>query len=525
MVFVAGLVATTAGAATMAIGFDASRARLVSVGIGGLVASAGAAAAVIWQRLAHRHAARALYQAGHDAKHDALTGLINRAGLYRQLQAALDDARCGSTVVGVLFLDLNGFKAINDSLGHDAGDELLRVVAERLRATIRGSDFVARLGGDEFVVVCRGLLVADSVLSIGQQILRRFDEPVSLNGKIQEVATSIGAAIAKPGQLHHVDDLLRDADAAMYRAKREGLGLSLFDQAHRAELEAYASTERDLVRAVERNQLAVYYQPVVNVARGELLGFEALARWKHPERGLIEPREFLGMAERAGLLSEIGLVVLREACAQVALWGREGGRGKGGDAGSELVVSINLAEQQLLDRELPHVVEDVLEWSGLRPRQLMIEVADQTLAKHAESLDGLRWLRRFGIPIAIDGYGTGQWSFGSVRSFDMITSVKIDKSFIRSLVDDQASRAVVSAMVSIAETFGVMVIADGVEHVEQVELLRSMGVDVMQGYLFNEPKFADLVDPHARFSEWSTKVDLEPGLRPVSPPGAGRRSR
>ncbi|MDH4077832.1 MAG: diguanylate cyclase, partial [Acidimicrobiia bacterium] len=287
---------------------------------GGGVAVAGASVGALGRWWRNRKAATDIASERHAARHDALTGLVNRAELFRELKESLVWAARDKTVVGVLFLDLNKFKIVNDTLGHDAGDELLKVVAARLRATIRSTDVVARLGGDEFVVVCRDLLVGDSVLNVASSIQRRFREPVALGSTLHEVGASIGIAIAGPGDRRTPEDLVRDADAAMYTAKRERAPYKLFDDSHRSQLADQAAVEAELTRALAENQFMVFYQPIIDVIEHDLVGYEALLRWRHPERGLIEPKDFLPAADRVGIMPKLGATVLREVCAQIAVW-------------------------------------------------------------------------------------------------------------------------------------------------------------------------------------------------------------
>lgn len=475
-------------------------------GMVGVVAAAGSSLAL---GLANRRAVGDIDQARHAAKHDALTGLVNRAELHRELDQSLQDGARTCTVVGVLFLDLNKFKIVNDTLGHDAGDELLRVVAGRLKATIRSTDVVARLGGDEFVVVCRDLLVADSVLNVASQLQRRFKEPVALGGTMHEVGASIGIAIAAPGDGRTADDLLRDADAAMYRAKRERSGYAVFDDAHRSQLVDRAAVEEELARAVEEEQFVVFYQPIVDVVEHKVAGFEALLRWRHPERGLIEPRDFIKIADNVGLMSRIGTLVLREACAQMAVWNHLTPEAR------NLMVSVNLAEQQLTDPNLALELEGLLEWSGLDASQIMVEVTEALITRHIEDLDPLRAVHDLGVTVVLDGFGTGGSSFNHARSFDMVSILKLDRSFVRELNHDDTARAALEAMVAMAAPFGFTVVVEGVEDIEQMERLSAMGVRLMQGYLFNAPDYAEMVDPGRWFGDWSTRQDASVGLLPA----------
>ena len=433
---------------------------------GGAVGVAGAFGGACSWWFKHRTAATDIAAARHDARHDALTGLANRAQLYRELEESLEWADRDKTVVGVLFLDLNKFKIVNDTLGHDAGDELLKVVAARLRATIRSTDVVARLGGDEFVVVCRDLLVADSVLNVASQIQRRFREPVALGSTLHEVGASIGVAIAGPGDGRSPEDLLRDADAAMYKAKRERAPYLVFDDSHRSQLADQAAVEAELVRALANDEFVVFYQPIIDVLDHRLMGYEALLRWRHPERGLIEPKDFLAIADRVGLMAKLGSTVLREVCAQIAVWNHLT------PAAKELRVSVNLAEQQLTDPNLAIELDGLLRWSGVDPSQIVVEVSERLLSRHVEELDTLRQIRDLGATVAIDGYGTGGLSFSHAHSLDMARMIKIDRSFVRGVPHDEVALSVIEAIVAMARPLGLTVLAEGVELPEQLDLLR-----------------------------------------------------
>ncbi len=459
----------------------------------GMLGAAGGSVAALVLMLVAKPDQRRLDQVAHDARHDALTGLPNRAELFRVLDESIIDARRDEMVLGVLFLDLDRFKIVNDSMGHEVGDELLKIVAERLRSTIRSTDVVARLGGDEFVVVCRDLMSPDSVVAMAEQILRRFSDPVALNGQDHRIGTSIGISIAKPGDHRWADDLVRDADAAMYRAKETKSGYAVFDDAQRLQVMDRMDIERDLQHAFERDELAVYYQPIVNVMGAGLYGFEALVRWNHPERGLLDPGQFLPIAEEAGMMSKLGELVLREACAQAAVWNHIA------PAARQVKMSVNLAEQQLVDTGLPRKVADVLTWAGLRPEQLVLEITEDVIVDHLDGLQSLRQLRRLGVELSIDDFGTGQSSLAYVKQFDMVTTLKIDKRFVRDMRTGDADRAIIEAVVAMAKALDMRVIAEGVEFEDQRDELRDLGVGLMQGFLFNPPVGPHRIDPELWF--------------------------
>ncbi len=461
----------------------------------GCMGAVGASAATLVMTAAARREKHRLDEAEHLARHDPLTGLTNRAELFNQLESSLTYAADNDLVLGVLFLDLDRFKTINDSLGHEVGDELLKIVADRLKSTVRNTDIVARLGGDEFVVLCRGLMLGDSVIASAKQILKAFKEPISLNGKAHVVSTSVGVAIAEPGDGREADSLVSDADAAMYRAKRAKSGFAVFDEAHRQEVADRLDIERALVHAIESGQIVVYYQPIVDANSHVLYGFEALVRWHHPEKGLIPPGEFLTIAEEAGMMARIGELVLRESCAQMAVWNHAS------PGARRIRVGVNLSEQQLTDDSLPRLVSETLAWSGVNPDQLVLEITEDVIVEHLDGLTVLRQLRDLGISLSIDDFGTGQSSLSYVKQFDMVSTLKIDQSFVRDMESASADRAIIEAVVAMATALELKIVAEGVEYRSQLQELSALGVTLIQGYLFGAPIPADQIDPLVMFSE------------------------
>jgi diguanylate cyclase (GGDEF)-like protein len=501
IVLLAGAIVAVVWVITLDYIFRLSAIEVVLTLTSGAMGAAGASLAALGLLLMAKPDQKRLDQVAHDARHDALTGLPNRAELFRLLDESIVTARRGDTVLGVLFLDLDGFKLVNDSMGHEVGDELLRVVAERLKSTIRSTDVVARLGGDEFVVLCRELLSGDSVVAMAQQILRRFKDPVALNGQDHRVRTSIGISIAKPDDHRLADDLIRDADAAMYRAKATKSGYAVFDEAHRLQVADRMDIERDLQLAFERQELVVHYQPIVDTSTKSLYAFEALVRWNHPTRGELSPAEFLAIAEDAGLMSRIGDYVLKEACAQAAVWNHASPTAR------RIKMSVNLAEQQLVDTGLARRVADALSWSGLTPEQLMLEITEDVIVDHLEGLQPLRDLRGLGVELSIDDFGTGQSSLSYVKQFDMATALKIDKQFVRDMRAGDADRAIIEAVVAMASALGMRVVAEGVEFDDQMEELKALGVDLMQGFLFSPPVGPAMIDPEIWFPIGGEVVD------------------
>lgn len=492
-VLLAGVIGAVLWTAALSTLVGISGRETVLTSIAGLIAAAAGTCGALIQAHRARAARDMLDRAEHEANHDGLTNLLNRNALLRQLDESIITARKNDTVVGVLFLDLDRFKVINDSMGHEAGDELLRIVAERLLSTVRGSDVVARFGGDEFVVVVRGLLNQKSVIAVVDQILHTFEKQVSLFGGALVVSTSIGVAITRPGETRRADDLLRDADGAMYKAKKSRSGYALFDDQQRAEAVDRLDIERDLVRALVEKQFTVFYQPLVDVSTKRLYAFEALVRWNHPTRGLIGPGAFLGVAEETGMMAEIGEYVLREATAQAAVWNHLNPNAR------SVKMSVNIAEQQLLDKNFPQTVSNVLLWSGLPADQLVLEITEDVIVDHLDGLSILNRIRDLGVSLAIDDFGTGQSSLSYIKQFDMVSTLKIDQVFVREMSDGDSNRAIIEAVVAMAKALDLRVVAEGVETIEQVNQLRAFGVDIMQGYLFNRPLAANGIDPASWF--------------------------
>lgn len=510
-VLLAGLIGAALWTAGLSTLHGVTARETVLISSAGLVAAVAGTCGALIQAHRARAARDVLERAEHEANHDALTDLLNRNALIRRLDESLLTARRNDTVVGVLFLDLDRFKVINDSMGHEAGDELLRIVAERLLSTVRSTDLVARFGGDEFLVVVRGLLNQKSVIAVVDQILRTFEQPVSLFGGAQVVSTSIGVAICRPGEVRRADDLVRDADAAMYKAKRTRSGYALFDDQQRAEAVDRLDIERDLVRALEEKQLAVFFQPLVDVTSRRLYAFEALVRWNHPTRGLIGPGAFLAVAEETGMMADIGEYVLKEATAQAAVWNHLNPHAR------NVKMSVNIAEQQLIDKNFPNTVADVLMWSGLPPDQLVLEITEDVIVDHLDGLSVLNRIRDLGVTLAIDDFGTGQSSLSYIKQFDMVSTLKIDQVFVREMSDGDSNRAIIEAVVAMAKALDLRVVAEGVENIDQVNQLRAFGVEIMQGYLFNAPVAANGIDPAAWFVPDTTPTAPAPtpGLSPL----------
>ena len=414
------------------------------------------------------------------AFHDALTGLPNRRLMCDRLEQALLRALRRGGRVGLVYLDLDNFKLINDSLGHGFGDDLLLQVADRLCTTLRAEDTVARLGGDEFVVVLPDLAADSDVMPVIRAIERQFHRPFRLHSRTLTVTASTGVAFGDLG-LRDPDTLLRNADLAMHAAKSEGRARTvIFNASMHSDALTRLELESDLRRAIERGELRVHYQPIVWLASGELAGVEALVRWQHPRRGLISPGEFIAVAEETGLVVPLGRFVLKEACRQMAAWQARPGN-------VSLSVSVNLSPRQFLAPNLLEVVETALRDSGLPPAALVLEITEGVVMQDNEpTARTLAGLKALGLRLAIDDFGTGYSSLASLRSLPL-DILKIDRSFVTGLGREANSAAFVQAIISLAASLHLTVTVEGVETETQGALLRALGCERAQGYYFGRP--------------------------------------
>ena len=419
----------------------------------------------------------------HLAQHDVLTDLPNRALCVERLRVALQQADRNKRRVAVLFIDLDRFKNINDSLGHHIGDAVLRSVSSQLQRGVRSGDTVSRMGGDEFVVVLNGVTDIEEIRQIVEcRLIRLIRQPHNVGGAELHVSCSIGIAVY-PEDGVEIETLMRNADAAMYQAKQQGRNNAQFftlemDRRARERMQI----ENDLRVAIERRQLRVYYQPRVECRSGRLLGAEALVRWRHPEHGLITPARFIPVAEDSGLIIPIGAWVLAEACRQQALWRA---------TGDEVAISVNLSAAQLHDPDLLATLQRAIAEHGVNPAMIELELTESLLMEDVTlTIDLLQAIKALGISLSVDDFGTGYSSLNYLHRFP-IDKLKIDQSFVRNMLDDPNDLAITKAVIGLGHTLGLRVVAEGVEQSEEMHVLAAAGCDELQGYLFGKPMPAD----------------------------------
>jgi diguanylate cyclase (GGDEF)-like protein len=426
----------------------------------------------------------------HDALHDALTGLPNRTLLLERLRHAIDAADAEGRRIALFFLDVDHLKVINDSLGHHAGDELLRAIGPRLQAVLRPADTIARFGGDEFAVLCEAVDDQSQALRVAERLVRAFSKPFDVGGEPRFCSVSVGVVVSDPEGSRGPDELLSDADAALYRAKERGRGRhEVFDAGLRARITSRLELEADLRRALDQGgQLWVAYQPYFRLPDRSLAGVEALLRWNHPARGPIPPSDFIPVAEDSGLIVELGEWVLRTACAQVAEWRRVGA--------AELRLTVNVSARQMALCGIPGTVGAVLRETGLAPTALGLEITEGLLLEDvADTAETLGALRAMGVRLMLDDFGTGFSSLGYLRRYP-IDLIKIDRSFVHDLGEAGAGdAAIVEAIIGMAKALGMGVIPEGVETAGQLERLTGLGCDFAQGFHLARPLPPDEIRP------------------------------
>lgn len=436
---------------------------------------------------------------------DELTGLANRVLFRDRLRHALERRHRGGTHVAVILLDLDGFKRVNDSLGHAVGDELLQIVGRRIASTVRAGETVARLGGDEFAVVIEVVEQGDNPAMLAERLLTLLRMPMRIRGREVVVGVSIGIAIAEPEE--DEESVLRNADVAMYAAKTSGRAcVKQFDRSMHVEAMAWLELESDLRLAIDRQEFLLEFQPLVHITTGQVHGFEALVRWAHPVKGVINPAQFLNIAEETGMIVPIGRWVLQESCIQAARWNRLGL--------SALSISVNVAAKQLDGEALLDDVRTALQISGLDPRRLILEITESDMMTDLdEALRKLNALKTLGVRLAIDDFGTGYSSLSQLQFFP-VDELKIDRSFVSRIEQGDREAAFVRTIVSLAKSLSMEVVAEGVESDDQQQFLHAVGCDLGQGYLYSRPIGAADVE---RFVEDARHV------RPLFPSSSPRR--
>jgi diguanylate cyclase (GGDEF)-like protein len=410
----------------------------------------------------------------HLARHDPLTNLANRVLFREQLGQALQRLVRGQGFA-VLCLDLDHFKAVNDTLGHPIGDRLLKQVSERLLGCVRHGDLVARLGGDEFAIIQASVRDPNQTETLAARVVETIGRSYEIDGHRIDIGTSIGMTLAlRDGS--DADQLIKNADLALYRAKEGGRrGYSFFKPEMNDRIELRRALEVDLRNALHQEELELYYQPLVCLKTGRVTGFEALLRWQHPERGTISPSDFIAIAEELGLISEIGEWAMRQACAQAARWS------------TPVSVAINLSPLQFLKRNLVEVVLQALAASGLPPDRLELEITESVLLQEGQgTLAVLHQLRQLGVQIAMDDFGTGYCSLSNLRAFPF-DKIKIDKAFIADIEDKEEARSIVASVIGLGGSLGMITTAEGIENHAQLSLVRGWGCAQAQGYLMSPP--------------------------------------
>ncbi|MDQ1727760.1 MAG: hypothetical protein QOK14_1805, partial [Frankiaceae bacterium] len=421
----------------------------------------------------------------YQASHDALTGLASRPVIVETIREFLRSSQRTDSMLTVIFLDLDHFKVVNDSLGHGVGDRMLRIMAGRLQGAVTRADVVGRIGGDGFLVVAQGPHSVDEASELADTLRNVVGQPVSIAGRNLAIGASAGVVVVHGSAAHTAEGILRDADVALYQAKDAGRGRQqLFDSALRERALRRLQLEEDLRTALETDELFVAFQPLVHLASGRVVATEALVRWNHAEFGSVSPVEFIRIAEESGMIVRLGAHVLELACAQTARWRADH------PALANLRVAVNLSARQLADAALVSTVEDVLARTGLPPDALWLEITESMLMADADgAIHVLKALREVGVHLSIDDFGTGYSSLSYLRRFP-VEELKIDRSFIVAMSGSADDAAIVASVTALAHTLGLEVVAEGIETVEQLEHVRALGIDIAQGFLFSRPAAA-----------------------------------
>ncbi|HEY4631515.1 MAG TPA: EAL domain-containing protein, partial [Blastococcus sp.] len=440
-------------------------------------------------------------QLRHQALHDPLTGLPNRTLFLDRVRHAVDAAGRTQVWPSVLYLDLDGFKPVNDTFGHEAGDVLLRTVADRLRGCLRPADTAARLGGDEFVVLLNGPIDRLGVARVVERIRAQLDVPVLLGeGVVTTVGASIGVALGDVETLD-ADTLVRHADVAMYAAKRTpGTKFQVYEPGLGNTTSRRKDSASELAAAIRNGELRTVYQPLIDMRTGRPIGAEALVRWEHPTDGLRSPDQFIGLAEESGLITRIGELVLDDACRQAARWVAESPEQE------DLLVTVNLSARQVADDQIVEQVRAALAGSGLEPHRLVLEITETVLMQDRDAAAATLWLLKgLGVRIAIDDFGTGYSSLAYLRRFP-IDMLKVAREFVDGLGRDAHDDVITRAIVELAGTLGLLTVAEGIETTQQSETVAALGCDIAQGYLFSRPIEAEAVSAVMAASEVSDAI-------------------
>jgi diguanylate cyclase (GGDEF)-like protein len=417
----------------------------------------------------------------HAAFHDSLTALPNRSFFSNQLKVLINSYKeKDAKKFAVLFLDLNRFKTVNDSLGHSVGDLLLVNVAKRLQSVVRKGDEVARFGGDEFAVILGNVQDVSQVIKLVERIQTKLSTPFNLNGRRIFSSSSIGIALSNP-EYENADDILRDADIAMYNAKEKGESYAIFDQAMHTKVVGLMQTESDLRYAIERDEFCLHYQPIIDLSSTELIGFEALIRWNHPERGMVSPAEFIPLSEDTGLVIPMTFWVIREVCKQLNNWQKQSPFRK------LLTISVNISGKHFAEPDLVSQIRQILDETAINPLGLKLEITESSVMANAESaIEMLKELKALGLQLSIDDFGTGYSSLSYLHRFPTDT-LKVDRSFVNKMEVGGENREIVKTIVSLAKALNMKVVAEGIETVDQYHLLKNLNCEYGQGFLFSRP--------------------------------------
>lgn len=415
----------------------------------------------------------------HAANHDALTNLPNRTSFIDRLKGLLEQSKQDpECCFAVMFLDLNRFRHINDSLGHAMGDRILRHVAKRLTEIVRESDFVGHFGGDEFAIICSDAYEPERVFELAEQVNKKIAESFRFKGRQVYTSVSIGIAFGRP-DYKYAEDILRDADIAMYNAKDNDRSYAIFDQSMRMSAITLQRLETDLRYAIVCNELELFYQPIVDLSDGKIAGFEALVRWNHPTRGLVSPADFVPVAESTGLIVPITNELLRDACRQLGEWSSVDRR--------HLTISVNLSGKHFGEPSLVSRIAEALAENGVAPERLKLEITESALMENAETtIAMLNRIKETGVKVSIDDFGTGYSSLSYLNRFP-IDTLKVDQSFVSEMNSGTENREIVRTVIALAASLGLDTIAEGIETGEQLQLLRKLGCHYGQGYLFSRP--------------------------------------